>query len=88
MVENSIYPILLDELTSSFTAKHYKRTIQLCKILFYIDPLNDKAFQYQIRALVNLKKGDEAKKRYHLFTVEYKMEIEKEYALSFVEIVK
>lgn len=88
LIDSNIKSILLIELDHSFDANLYKRTLLWSESIFHIDRLNEKALQYQIRALMKLKRANDAKKRYRFFILEYKKVMGKEYGVSFVEIVK
>ena len=85
-VEYKLEPVLLLEMEKSFAAQNYSITILLGEIIFNFDPVNEKAISFLIRSMLKLKMNDEAKRRYTVFSVEYKKMMGEEYPTSFVEI--
>ncbi|MGV8138790.1 MAG: hypothetical protein AB2L20_26635 [Mangrovibacterium sp.] len=63
----------------SFAEESYQTTIELAETAFDIDPLNDMALTFQIKAMQKLKMNEEAKIRYQVFVREYKKVIGKDY---------
>jgi len=78
-MEKKLEPILLVEIEKSFEAGLYPTTIALADALFNIDPLNDEALSFQIKAMQKLKLVDEAKIRFQSFIIEYKKVIGDDY---------
>lgn len=71
-VEKKLEPVLLVEMEKSFAAELYPTTIALAEAVFDIDPLNDAALAFQIKAMQKLKMNDEARVKYQAFVIEYK----------------
>jgi two-component SAPR family response regulator len=71
-VEKKLEPVLLLEMEKSFEAELYQITIALAEAIANIDPLNDAAMTFQIKAMQRLKMNDEARLRYQTFVIEYK----------------
>src|SRR5690606_1753843 len=71
-LEKKLEPVLIVELEKSFEAELYEITIAFAEAIFNIDPLNDIAFSYQIKAMQKLKLNDEARIRYQAFVIEYR----------------
>jgi len=71
-IEKKLEPVLLVEMEKSFTAELYQTTIALAEAIANIDPLNDAALTFQIKAMQRLKMNDEARIRYQAFVIEYK----------------
>ena len=71
-MENRLEPALLLEMEKSFDAELYTMTVALAEGIFNIDPLNDAALTFQIKAMQKLKLNDEARIRYKSFAIEYK----------------
>ena len=67
--------MLILELEKSFTEESYKTTVDLAEAIFNIDPLNETALSYQIKAMQRLKMSEEAKLRYQTFAIEYEKAI-------------
>lgn len=70
--EQKLEPLLLLEMEKSFAAESYSATIHLAETVFNIDPLNDTALEFQIKAMQKLKMDKEAKLRHQSFMIEYK----------------
>lgn len=70
--EKKLEPVLLVEMEKSFAAELYPATIALAEAIFNIDPLNDAALAFQIKAMQRLKMNDEVKIKYQAFVIEYK----------------
>jgi two-component SAPR family response regulator len=77
--EQKLEPVLLLEMEKSFAAESYQATIDLAELVFNIDPLNDTALAFQIKAMQKLKMNEEAKLRYQAFVIEYKKIIGNDY---------
>lgn len=86
-VEQKLEPVLLVEMEKSFSTEVYQTTINFAEAIFNIDPLNDKALAFQIRALQKLKKTEEAIIKYQAFVVEYKKMIGNDYPYSFKDLI-
>jgi two-component SAPR family response regulator len=71
-MEKKLEPVLLLELEKSFAAELYQTTIAFAEAIANIDPLNDAALTFQIKAMQRLKMNDEARIRYQAFVIEYK----------------
>jgi DNA-binding SARP family transcriptional activator len=71
-MEKQLEPVLLVEMEKSFEAERYQTTIKLAEAMSNIDPLNDTALTFQIKAMQKLKMNDEARIRYQAFVIEYK----------------
>jgi DNA-binding SARP family transcriptional activator len=71
-MEKKLEPVLLLEMEKSFDAEFYQTTITLADAIVNIDPLNDAALTFQIKAMQRLKMNDEARLRYQTFVIEYK----------------
>jgi two-component SAPR family response regulator len=71
-MEKILEPVLLLELEKSFAAELYQTTIAFAEAIINIDPLNDAALTFQIKAMHRLKMNDEARIRYQAFVIEYK----------------
>jgi two-component SAPR family response regulator len=71
-MEKKLEPVLLLEMEKSFAAELYQTTIALAEAIVDIDPLNDAALTFQIKAMQRLKMNDEARIRYQAFAIEYK----------------
>jgi two-component SAPR family response regulator len=71
-LEKKLEPVLLLEMEKTFASELYPTTISLAEAVHNIDPLNDAALTFQIKAMQRLKMTDEARIRYQAFVIEYK----------------
>jgi two-component SAPR family response regulator len=78
-MEKKLEPVLLLEMEKSFTAELYQTSIALAEAITNIDPLNDAALTFQIKAMQRLKMNDEARIRYQAFVIEYKKAMGNDY---------
>lgn len=78
-VEKKLEPVLLVEMEKSFEDELYETTIAFAQASSNIDPLNEVALNYHIKALQRLKMNDEARIRYQSFVIEYKQALGNEY---------
>jgi len=86
-MEQKLEPILILEMGKSFTEESYKTTVDLAEAIFNIDPLNETALSYQIKAMQRLKMSEEAKLRYQTFAVEYEKSIGRSFPHSYKNII-
>jgi two-component SAPR family response regulator len=78
-MEKKLEPVLLLEMEKSFAAELYQETIAFAEAIVNIDPLNDAALTFQVKALQRLKMNDEARIRYQAFVIEYKKAMGNDY---------
>ncbi|WP_163326076.1 Kelch repeat-containing protein [Draconibacterium mangrovi] len=71
--ENKLEPALLLEMENAYNAEAYQLSIEFSEVIFNIDPLNEVALTFQVKALQKLKLNEEAQLRYNTYTLEYKM---------------
>lgn len=85
-LEKKLEPALLLEVEKSYQAELYKSTIILAEGIFNIDPLNDAALSFQVKAMQKLKKEDDARIRYKGFAIEYKKAMGTDYARAYKDL--
>jgi len=78
-LEKKLEPALLVEIEKAFEDESYQTVIELADAVFHIDPLNDLALAFQVRAMQKLKMNEKAKLRYQTFVVEYRNTMGSEY---------
>lgn len=86
-VEHKLEPVLLFGMKKSYEEEAYQTTLDLAQSIFNIDPLNDEALTFQIRAMQRLKMNEEAQIRYQTFIIDYKKMMGNDYPRPFKEIV-
>ncbi|MCW5912080.1 MAG: DNA-binding transcriptional activator [Cyclobacteriaceae bacterium] len=85
-MEKKLEPVLLLEMEKTFEAEQYQTAIAFAEALANIDPLNDTALTFQVRAMQRLKLNDEAKLRYRTFVIEYKKVMGTDYPHPYNEL--
>lgn len=85
-LEKKLEPALLVEAEKSHRNNNLSLTQTLCDAIFNIDPINDEAIFFVTQALVKMRMNNEAKKRFFVFTNEYKKMMGKEYPITFSEL--
>ena len=82
-VEKKLEPVLSLEMEKSYDAELYLTTIAFAEAITNIDPLNDAALNFQIKAMQRLKMNDEARIRYQEFVMDYKKAMGNDYPHPF-----
>ena len=82
-MEKKLEPVLMLEMEKSFIAELYQTTIAFAVAMINLDPLNDVALGFQIRAMQKLKLNDDARIRYQAFVLEYKKAMGTDYPHPF-----
>ena len=85
--ENEALHIIPVQLDKYFKQENYLKVIQLCKIIFYIDLVNELAFHYELISYSKLNMSEKAKKRFNAFSLEYKKENNDDYNYTFSELI-
>ncbi|WP_460544248.1 Kelch repeat-containing protein [Echinicola sediminis] len=70
--ETKLEPVLVLEVEKSFSSESYSTTISMAEALFNIDPVNETALVYQVKAMLKLSMIEESKIAYRTFAIEYK----------------
>ncbi|WP_439488793.1 Kelch repeat-containing protein [Algoriphagus sp.] len=81
--ETKLEPILILEIEKTYSIESYHNTISLTESLFHIDPLNEIALVFQIKAMQKLKMNEEAAIVFRTFAIEYKRVTGKEFHRTF-----
>jgi len=84
--ESEVQQILPDQMEKNFKEQKYALVIQLAKITYYTDSLNELAFQHEILSLVKLDLRDLAKKRYNAYIVKFNNENNDDFPYTFRDI--
>lgn len=87
-VEHKIGSAMYFYMEKSYALGNYPMTISLCESIFNLDPLDENALQYIIKAHTKLDLKDEAKHRYYLFAIDYKKTLGEEYSRSYMDLLK
>ncbi len=75
------------ELSRRFSLRQYENTVLCGEILFGLDPLDDEALAYSVRALMALGDEEKAGRLYQTFITKYKKDYGEDYSTSFESIL-
>lgn len=84
--EEALMEAVNPEIKKIYEAGNYKRALEISKVILNIDPFNDLALKYQLKALRRIKGVEYARKVYDQFTAEYKKSLDVEYHVPFDKI--
>ncbi|MDL2322546.1 DNA-binding transcriptional activator [Bacteroidales bacterium OttesenSCG-928-A17] len=87
-IESKIESAMYYYVEKAYESGDYTTAITLCESLFNIDPLDKISLQFLIKSLSRLDLKEEAKRRYYLFTAEYKKNLGKEYDKPFADLLR
>lgn len=85
-VETRLEPLLLVELERSYDAEEYAQTLRAAEALCNIDPWNERALSYRIRALQRLRRSEDAYLSYRTYVTEYKRVFGTDYPRPYKEL--
>jgi two-component SAPR family response regulator len=86
--EESLAQVILPELQKIYDDGDHKKALELSRIILSIDPFNDRALKYKLKALRRIKGIDYSKKVYDEFVAEYHKSLGGEYPVNFDKICK
>lgn len=87
-MESRLTPILLQELQNHHQKHQYVKTIQIADLIFEIDPINDRALAYSIKAMMSLKLDTKAKNTFNVFLEDYKQLMGEEFLYGFNDLLE
>ena len=85
--ERLVKSVVTVELSRRFSLKQYENTVLCGDILFGLDPLDDEALAYSVRALMALGEEEKAGRLYQTFITKYKKDYGEDYSISFESIL-
>lgn len=85
-IEEKVVAAMLAEAEWRFQNEDWANTILCADIMFRIDPLNENALSYAVRAFKMSGNIEEAKVRYNNFITQYKKDYDEDYPSSFQDI--
>ena len=85
--ERRVKSVVTVELSRRFSLKQYENTVLCADILFGLDPLDDDALTYSVRALAALGDEERAGRLYQAFITKYKKDYGEDYSTSFESIL-
>lgn len=86
-VDRELEHIMLSELSIRFNNKEFRNVLTCASILFRIDPYNEYALEYSIKAYNVLRMQKEAKAKYQEFITRYKKDYGEAYTRSYEDLL-
>ncbi|MGN6396788.1 MAG: Kelch repeat-containing protein [Mucilaginibacter sp.] len=84
--EESLMPLLLPEVKRMYEEGDYRKTMEIARVILNVDPFNDIAIKYKLKALRRTKGIEFAHKIYNDFAAEYEKSLGEPYAVPFEKI--
>ncbi|WPU93825.1 hypothetical protein SNE25_31385 [Mucilaginibacter sabulilitoris] len=84
--EEALMPIILPEVKKVYESGDFRKALDISRVVLNIDPFNDVAIKYKLKALRRIKGIEYARKTYDEFTAEYEKSLGIEYAVPFDKI--
>jgi len=84
--EEALMPEIQPEVKRIYEAADYRKTIEVARVILNIDPFNDVAIKYKLKALRRTKGIDYAHKIYNDFAAEYEKSMGEVYGVPFEKI--
>ena len=85
--ERRVKSVVTVELSRRFSLRQYENTVLCADILFSLDPLDDDALMYSVRALMALGDEEKAGRLYQAFITKYKKDYGEDYSTTFDSIL-
>lgn len=86
--ETTLINLLSAELPKSYAGRQYQLVVDLADAISYTDSLNEQALDWQLNALVKMKRTEDALVRYAAFVKEYKAAYDADYERDFNSIIR
>ena len=84
--EETLVPEILPAVKNIYEAGDYRKTLEIARVILNIDPFNDQAIKYKLKALRRIKGVEHAHKVYNDFTAEYQKSLGEVYPVPFDKI--
>jgi two-component SAPR family response regulator len=84
--EESLMPVILPEVKKIYESGDFRKALDIARVVLNIDPFNDTALKYKLKALRRIKGIEYARKVYDEFTAEYEKSLGISYQVPFDKI--
>ena len=84
--EEALMPLILPEIKRIYESGDFRKALEITRVVLNIDPFNDTALKYKLKALRRTKGIEYARKAYEDFTAEYQKSLGIEYHVPFDKI--
>jgi tetratricopeptide (TPR) repeat protein len=79
-------PVILPEIKKVYESGDFRKALEIARVVLNIDPFNDGALKYKLKALRRIKGIEYARKVYDEFIIEYEKSLGIEYPVPFDKI--
>ncbi|WP_186458783.1 bacterial transcriptional activator domain-containing protein [Mucilaginibacter achroorhodeus] len=86
--EEQLLSVVIPEVKRIYETGHYKQALELARIALNMDPFNDVAIKYKLKAVRRIKGVEQARKTYDDFAADYERSLGGLYAIPFDKICK
>jgi two-component SAPR family response regulator len=84
--EEALLLVILPQIKNVYTNGNFRKTLEISHIVLNIDPFNEEAIKYKIKAFKRIKGIEYARKIYEEFIIEYKRSLDVDYPIPFDKI--
>jgi len=84
--EEALLPVILPQIKNVYTNGNFRKALEISHVVLNIDPFNDVAIKYKIKAFKKIKGIEYARKIYEEFVIEYKRSMDDDYPIPFDKI--
>ena len=84
--EEALMPVILPEVKKIYESGDFRKALDITRVVLNIDPFNDTALKYKLKALRRIKGIEYARKVYDEFTAEYEKSLGISYQVPFDKI--
>lgn len=84
--EETLMPVILPEVKKVYESGDFRKALDITRVVLNIDPFNDTALKYKLKALRRIKGIEYARKMYDEFTAEYEKSLGISYQVPFEKI--
>ena len=84
--EEALMPVILPQVQKVYDSGDYKKALEITRIILSIDPFNEQAIKFKLKALRRIKGIEYARTVYDEFIIEYKRSLDVDYPIPFEKI--
>lgn len=84
--EETLMPVILPEVKKVYESGDFRKALDIARVVLNIDPFNDTALKYKLKALRRIKGIEYARKVYEEFATEYEKSLGISYQVPFEKI--